>query len=155
MKQCDPGALVCIGTMPGVEHLIRFGHLQDILTPHLYVPLPYDIPPKSIPAKLQDTRTPFSVIAESLELAKKLGKPIMSTECCWGAEDDAERAGIVRTNLQRLKQHKIGFFPHALFESPVADLHRPQYGPVDSPGYMAFINMDGSLRSGHEVYNEF
>jgi hypothetical protein len=149
VKQCDPAALVCIGTMPGVEHLTRTGHLQDILTPHLYVPL-YDFPPKTIPAKLEDNRVPVSCIAESFELAKKLGKPMMSTECCWGAEDHAERAGIVRINLQALKQYKIGFFPHALYTSGVADLHKYKDGL-----YMPFILEDGSLRPGHDVYNEF
>jgi hypothetical protein len=149
VKQCDPEALICIGTMPGVEHLTRCGHLQDILTPHLYVPL-YDFPPKTIPAKLEDNRVPFSVITDSFEVAKKLGKPMMSTECCWGAEDHAERASIVRTNLQALKQYKISFFPHALYTSGVADLHKYKEGL-----YMPFILEDGSLRPGHDVYNEF
>ncbi len=82
VKQCDAAALCCIGTMPGVEHLTRCGHLQDILTPHLYVPL-YDFPPRSRPAKLQDTLVPLSLIAESAKMAKKLGKPMISSECCW------------------------------------------------------------------------
>ena len=149
VKQCDPAALTCIGTLPGVENLTRCGHLQDILTPHLYVPL-YDFPPKSNPARLQDTLVPFRVITDSFELAKKLGKPIMSTECCWGAADDAERANIVRTNLQALKRYKIAFFPHALYTSGVADLHKYKEGL-----YMPFILEDDSLRPGHEVYNEF
>lgn len=149
VKQYDPQALICVGTMPGVEHLTRCGHLQDILTPHLYVPL-YAFPPKTTPAKLQDTLVPFSVVAESFELAKKLGKPMMSTECCWGAEGHAERASIVRANLQALKQYKIAFFPHALYTSGVADLHKYKEGL-----YMPFILEDGSLRPGHDVYNEF
>jgi hypothetical protein len=149
LKQCDPDALTCIGTLPVVEHVRRCGHLQDILTPHLYVPL-FSIPPKSIPAKLEDTVVPFSVIGGSVELAKKLGKPIMSTECCWGAEDDAERGSIVRTNLQALKRAEIGFFAHALYTSGVADLHKYKDGL-----YMPFILSDGTLRPGHDVYNEF
>lgn len=145
VKHCDSDALVCIGTMPGVEHLTRCGHLQDILTPHLYVPL-YAIPAPKSPITLVSV----NCIRDSFALAKKLGKPMMSTECCWGAEDDAERASIVRENLQALKLYKIGFFPHALYTSGVADLHKYKEGL-----YMPFILEDGSLRPGHDVYNEF
>lgn len=152
IKQIDPTALVCIGTMPGTDNLVTFGHLQDILTPHLYVPL-YDFPPKTIPAKIEDNRVPVSCIAESFELAKKQGKPMMSTECCWGAEDDAERVGIIRINLQALREYKIGFFPHALYTSGVADLHKSENHKDGL--YMPFILEDGSLRPGHDVYNEF
>ncbi len=84
-----------------------------------------------------------------------MAKPLISTECCWGSLDDGVRVKRIRDELGALKKYKIGFFPHALYESYVADLHRPQYGFVDTPGYMAFINMDGTLRSGHDVYNAF
>lgn len=149
IKRTDPSALVCIGTMPGINHLHTFGHLQDILTPHLYYPL-YSSPPKTIPAKLEDSLVPASCVTESLAFAKQSGKPILSTECCWGADADAERVNIIRTNLQILTQHKIGFFPHALWTSGVADLHRYADGL-----YMPFILNDGTLRPGHDIYNEF
>ena len=45
--------------------------------------------------------------------------------------------------------------PHALQESLVDDLHRPQYGVISSASSMHFVTMDGSLRPGHEVYNRF
>jgi hypothetical protein len=103
----------------------------------------------STPVKLEDSHTRPNLVEESFEFAKKLGKPMICTECCWGAmDDDAERARIVRANLQALKQYGIGFFPHALWTSGVADLHK---GGL----YMPFILEDGSLRPGHEVYNEF
>ena len=86
---------------------------------------------------------------------EKLGKPAIATECCWGSNDDAERVQFVRHDLGLLKAAGIGFLPHALHHSPVADLHRPvpsrQWGTM----YMGFIEADGSLRPGHEVYNEF
>jgi hypothetical protein len=138
VKQIDGEALTCIGTVT-MEQTTACAPYEDILTPHLYLNIDC----------IKNNVQPYC------ELAKSAGKPIMSSECCWGSLDDAEHVKIVRHDLGVLKQHKIGFFPHALFESPVADLHRPQYGPVDSPGYMAFINMDGSLRTGHDVYNEF
>ena len=37
----------------------------------------------------------------------------------------------------------------------VADLHGPEYGPVSRAGNMVFINMDGTLRKHHEVFNEY
>jgi hypothetical protein len=149
IKQIDPGALTCIGTMPSVSHLASCAPLQDILTPHLYYPL-YAFPPRTIPAKLEDTRVPFDVVTQSYEVAKRERKPIISTECCWGADDDMERADIIRTNLESLKKYKISFFPHALYTSGVADLHKYKKGL-----YMPFILLDGSLRPGHDVYNEF
>lgn len=135
VKQLDPNALICIGTVT-VDQTSKVAELQDILTPHLY----YHYHP-GIPAYCQ--------------LAKDQKKPLISTECCWGALDDAERVKRVRETLSLLKKNQIGFFPHALHESYVADLHRAQYGFVDVPGYMSFIHMDGSLRAGHDVYNEF
>ncbi len=150
VKQCDPDALICIGTMPGVNHLRTCGHLQDILTPHLYYPL-YNNPPKSIPGKLEDSRVPKSVVAESFEFAKKAGKPMMTTECCWGSYDDAERVRIIRTGLGLMNEYGIGFFPHALWTSGVADLNNKNPRKL----YMPFILEDGSIRPGHEVYNEY
>lgn len=86
---------------------------------------------------------------------EKLGKPALATECCWGSNDDAERVKFVRHDLGLLKAAGIGFLPHALHHSPVADLHRPVPGRQWSTMYMGFIEADGSLRPGHEVYNEF
>ena len=36
-----------------------------------------------------------------------------------------------------------------------ADAHRPEFGPLPDPGNLAFIEAHGSLRLGHQVYNEF
>ena len=87
--------------------------------------------------------------------ASEHNKALLATETCWGSLDDAARVATVRSDLSTLKSNDVGFVVHALHESYVADLHHPEYGPVSSAGYMAFINMDGSLRTGHEVFNEF
>jgi hypothetical protein len=87
--------------------------------------------------------------------SRKHGKPLLATECCWGAVDDAKRVAIIRSDLETLVKQNVGFLAHALHESPVADLHRPQFGPLSTAEYMAFINMDGSLRAGHEVFNRY
>jgi hypothetical protein len=93
--------------------------------------------------------------AKLVEYLKQLGKPAIATECCWGSNDDAKRVEFVRHDLGLLKQAGIGFLPHALHHSPVADLHRPIPGRKWETMYMGFIEPDGSIRSGHEVYNEF
>ena len=87
--------------------------------------------------------------------AREKGKSLLATECCWGALDDARRVAIVEADLRTLRQQNIGFLAHALQESYVADLHRPQYGLISSAEYMAFVHLDGSLRAGHEVFNRY
>jgi len=143
VKKIDPDAWTCIGTVT-VEQTKTCAPYQDILTPHLYFGGYPDF-----------GEYPGCEYAKYVQLAKDVAKPLISTECCWGSLDDGVRVKRIRDELGALKKYKIGFFPHALYESYVADLHRPQYGFVDKPGYMAFINMDGTLRSGHDVYNAF
>ena len=93
--------------------------------------------------------------AQTVAHLEKLGKPVIATECCWGTNDDAARVKFVRHELGLLKQAGIGFLPHALHHSPVADLHRPVPGRKWGTMYMAFIEADGTIRPGHEAYNEF
>jgi hypothetical protein len=88
-------------------------------------------------------------------LLAPLGKPVIATECCWGTNDGAARVKFVRHELGLLEQAGIGFLPHALHHSPVADLHRPVAGRKWGTMYMGFIEPDGSIRPGHEIYSEF
>jgi hypothetical protein len=93
---------------------------------------------------------------ELLNFAKNAGKTFLATECCWGSLSDPYRVDIVISDLNTLTSHNIGFLPHALQESLVADLHRPHLHPLgisSSASYMAFINIGGTLRPGHSVYN--
>jgi hypothetical protein len=87
--------------------------------------------------------------------AAGLKKPVVASECCWGSLDDEVRSLVVEGTLDGLTKLGIGFLPHALHTSPVADLHTSELGPVGSPGYMAFIRRDGSLRPGHGVFNKY
>ncbi len=89
------------------------------------------------------------------EFSRKTGKGLLATECCWGSLDDAKHVEIVRIDLDLLVKQEVGFLIHALHESYVADLHRPQDGIVSSAEYMAFINRDGSLRAGHDIFNKY
>ena len=87
--------------------------------------------------------------------ALKVGKPLLSTECCWGSQDDKVRAESVRYTLTQLKARNIGWLAYILHHSLIADAHRLEFGPLSGPGNLAFIEADGSLRPGHGVYNEF
>jgi len=92
---------------------------------------------------------------DRVALARRVGKEILATETVWGAIDDNKRVEILRYTLGELKKRNIGFIVHALQHSLVADLHYPEYGPVGIPGTLHFVNPDGSLRKGHEAFNEF
>jgi hypothetical protein len=88
-------------------------------------------------------------------LGEKQHKGVLASETCWGSLDDQWRVENIRYTMAELKKRKIGIIPHALHHSLVADLHLPEFGPVGPPGDLRFINADGTLRKGHEVYNEF
>jgi hypothetical protein len=94
-------------------------------------------------------------LGKIVAFARQKNKGVLATECCWGSLDDAKRAQMVASDCGTLAQAGIGFMPHALQESLVGDLHRPQYGVISSASSMHFVAMDGSLRPGHEVYNRF
>jgi len=87
--------------------------------------------------------------------ALKAGKPLVASECCWGALDDKVRVDSVRYTLTQLKARNIGWLAYILHHSLIADAHRPEFGPLSGPGNLAFIEADGSLRPGHECFNLF
>jgi hypothetical protein len=89
---------------------------------------------------------------ESLPHGKK---PVIFNECCWGSLDDEVRTSIVEASLKAFVEIGAGFLTHALQESLAPDLHRPEFGKVEKPGFMAFVLMDGSLRPGHDVFNKY
>jgi hypothetical protein len=90
-----------------------------------------------------------------VDVSRKSAKPMLVTETCWGSLNDAWRVANIRYTLRELCNRKIGFIVHALHQSRVADLHGPETGPVGNPGNLAFINADGTIRKGHEVFNDF
>ena len=127
-----------------VEQLERVAAISDILSIH-----PYWIP-RHLP--LEDyARRLDAVVA----YAAARGKPLIATETCWGAIDDHERTGIVRATLGLLRDRGIGWFAYLLHESRIADAHCPAHGPMGYAGDLSFVRMDGSLRPGHGVFNEF
>ena len=86
--------------------------------------------------------------------SKKVGKPLLATETCWGAIEDSERVKIIVGTLKELVARNIGFLPHLLHHSMVSDGHRPEFGSINRPGFH-FIEVDGSLRPGHQIFNKY
>ena len=95
------------------------------------------------------------LLDDYVAFAASVNKPLLATETCWGSTDDAKRVEIVRCTLTQLKQRNIGWLVYLLHHSLIADAHRAEFGPLSAPGNLAFIEADGSLRPGHEVFNEF
>lgn len=151
VRELDSKTPICVGTQgcPGIggpEDLDRIDPFVDVHAVH-----PYWIPRPTVPAEKH-----AEDFAKMVEHLKKLGKPAIATECCWGSNEDATRVQYVRHDLGLLKQAGIGFLPHGLHHSPVADLHRPVPGRTwGETMYMGFIEPDGTIRPGHEAYNEF
>ena len=90
-----------------------------------------------------------------VSFAAQKGKELLASETVWGALDDAKHVEIMHYTLGQLRQRRIGFIVHALQHSLVADLHYPAYGPVGYPETLHFVNADGSLRPGHEAFNDY
>lgn len=88
--------------------------------------------------------------------ANSLGLPMIATETCWGSLNDTARSLSCSFELGELAKRRIGFAPHALRYSHVADLHDySDGGPVGGPGYMAFLGKNRELRPHHDMYNNF
>jgi hypothetical protein len=121
--------------------------ISDLISIH-----PYCNPNKSKP----NANAHNAWVGQLIQIANNAGKPAIASEIGWGVgADDAARAARLHIELGACINHKTGFLVHALWHSPVADLHRPEYGPITGPGYMGCIEKDGSLRRGHEMIRDY
>lgn len=138
----------------GVRHIEP---ISDLLSIHPYWFGEGFKPPagRTFPAAFTERAAFEAVLDACLAVAHEAGKPLLATETCWGALDDAARVAIIRYTLGELVKRRVGFLAYLLHHSLIADAHRPEYGPVGHPGNLAFIEADGSLRPGHAVFNEF
>ncbi len=106
--------------------------------------------------------------------AKQNGKPLISSECCWGATDDKVRGEIIEKTLEIFAKYEVGFVAHALQYCACADLHDEKDGratvnichpdhinpdgtprPSGNIGNLCFINPDGTMRPYHDSFNKF
>jgi hypothetical protein len=144
-KKLSAQAPVTVGIHPGVP-LEMVDAMDDVLSIHpYYVHNAPDANKESYEQSLD----------RDVAIAARAKKPLLATECCWGSLDDAVRVASVRYTLEQLKKRGIGWLVYLLHHSLIADAHRPTHGPIGFPGYLGFIELDGSLRPGHDVFNEF
>lgn len=131
----------------GVEDTITLNEVSDI---HLIHPYFWDdVENPRDRAAFEAKMDAFAAYRE------KTGKPMLTTETCWGSMDDAARVKIMEYTLQEHKKRGIGWLAHALQESYVADLHGTDKGYVSNPGIMYFVDAQGNLRPGHEAFNRY
>jgi hypothetical protein len=158
-KALGAKAPLCIGT-DGLENLKFINSISDIFTIH-----PYFVHYLSGEAGKLNGAIEFDsgeLLSKDLdkldsivEFANQVKKPLLASETCWGSLDDKKRVSIVQSTLSELKKRNIGWLAYVLHHSLIADAHRPEFGPTDHAGYMAFIEADGSLRPGHGIFNDF
>lgn len=149
-KRLGATAPITVGIHPGHGRagIEQIEPISDVLSIH-----PYWVPKKDKPdGGKADYEKSLDVY---IEFAAQVKKPLVASETCWGELDDAKRVEIVRYTLTQLKRRNIGWLVYLLHHSLIADAHRAEFGPVGEPGNLAFIEADGSLRPGHEVFNEF
>ena len=147
IKDIGAKSPVGISIHPGHKKygLMRIEPISDILLVHPYLF-------KNNQKEKQNFTSLFDIY---VDLQRSTGKPMIVTETCWGSLDDYWRVKNIKYTLAELKKRNLGWLVHALNHSLVADLHREEHGPVGWPGYLAFIEADGSLRRGHEIFNDF
>ncbi len=147
-KKCGSEAPITVGIHPrhGLDGIRQIEPISDILSIHPYWTC--DSPP-------HDKDAYEKLLDEYVQFAAASGKSLIATETCWGATDDPKRVEIIRYTLQQLKKRGIGWLVYLLHHSLIADAHRVEFGPLSAPGNLAFIEADGTLRPGHDVFNDF
>jgi endo-1,4-beta-mannosidase len=144
-KELGAEAPVTVGIHPGVP-LEMVDPISDVLSIHPYY---WHTNPNFTKEEYEKR------LDRDVAFALKAGKPLISTENCRGDPDDRRRAETVRYELTQLRARNIGWLVYLLHHSAVINAHRAEFGPTNPPGNLSFIEADGSLRPGHEVFNEF
>jgi len=147
VRRHAPSAPITIGThaLHGVDGAFRVAHLCDFVSTHPYVDNVW------MPDRDQFVKFLDALVTRAADL----GVGLLASETVWGSVDDAQRADTVGFTLKQLARRGIGFLAYGLNHSLAADLHLPEFGPTGSAGSCAFISADGSVRPGHEVFNEY
>lgn len=145
-KRLGVQAPITVGIHPAdrIEGIKLIEPISDILSIH-----PYWTGPQHDKADYE------GLLDDYVAFASRVNKPLLATETCWGSTDDAARVEIIRYTLGQLKKRNIGWLAYLLHHSLIADAHRIEFGPLSGPGNLSFIEADGTLRPGHEVFNEF
>ena len=128
----------------GPEDAEYFDQISDIHLTHLYCGTPES-------AIEFDKR-----VKKYMEYLEERGKSLIVSECCWGSFDDEIRVELIKISLDTFTKYGAGYTVHALQYSGCADLH--DYGDGrTSPdiGNLCFVKKDGSLRPGHDIFNNY
>jgi hypothetical protein len=147
---------ITVGNYLNSDAIILTEPLSDFISFHpYYVPADKADGPVTPDPKVGTKAAFEGFLDEVVDIATRAGKTLVASETVWGAVDDAEHVAIAEYTLGALKERGIGFIVHALHHSLVADLHSAEHGPVGPPGRLEFIEADGTLRAGHEIFNSF
>jgi hypothetical protein len=144
-KVAGAQAPLCVGLWGECRDCLeKVEPISDVLTIHSYLS-PY-ITKERFVARLEGW----------VDLARRSKKPLLITESCWGADTDAKRVENMRFEFGEHKKRNLGFFAVMLHWSYRIDCHDASDGlPVGHMQNLEFIKKDGTLREGHEVFNEF
>lgn len=90
-----------------------------------------------------------------LDRLEKLGKPVIVTECCWGAVDEEGRKNFLESEITTYKKCRVGFSCHVLVTSRVADCFPFDDRTEMTEGlYMAFLDENYEIRKYHDIFND-
>jgi hypothetical protein len=146
IKDRNEKTVITIGTCKGRSALEKYTPINDLFSIHPY----YVTANKGITPQKHHLS-----VNGLVDYANSQNKPMVISETGWGSLQDEERVKTLHIDLSTANARKLGWLIHALQHSYVADLHRPEYGPVNGPGYMGCIEPNGSMRPGHEIINDY
>ncbi|QGZ94920.1 Endo-beta-mannanase [Terricaulis silvestris] len=149
-KRQQPSAPLTVGAWANAS-LHRVNDYSDVLSMHCY----YNPGEESAAQTSVDQSAFEQSLDDSLAFAKKVGKPLFVTECCWGNLNDAMRVRRAGVELAQLSRRGLGFMAYVMHHSRMPDSHGRDGGPVGMPQDLSFIDANGRLRPGHEFFNAF
>jgi hypothetical protein len=156
IKSRKEKTVLTISNCAGLKAVKKYEPLSDILGPHPYFmsrkPDNYSQNPKDYDDKVAGYKNNLD---NYVKFANEINKPMIASEIGWGDLIDGKRIDKLQVELSSVNERKIGWMILALCHSPVADLHHPEYGPIQGGLYMGCIEPDGSLRPGHEIIRDF
>ena len=155
-KDSGATAPLTVGSLDKFDQIEYWEPLSDILSFHPYaVGAVVMNPSGKIEICPESCATFERGLDQTVAFAKEKNKSLLVTETCWGSTDDNHRAEIIKYTLGQFKKRNIGWLAYLLHHSLIADAHRLEFGPLSSPGNLSFIEADGSLRPGHDVFNNY
>ena len=119
---------------PGLE---RVESISDVLLIH-----PYYVHNRD---NKEEVASFVKMLDDYSALSKEVNKPLIATETCWPSPDDDWHVENIRFTLSELTKRNIGWV--------AAKLHQGNHRTETLPGEP--ICADGSLRPGHEIFNDF